>query len=131
MSFCRYSDMDFGCDLYVYAEDGGSIAVHVRSYRRIWDPPEPYEDLIRDAAAAPEHEWARRYAAWNAALDAAPVEAVGHPMAGASVRELDPAAALWLCEQLIADGLNAPEWLLTGLREEIARAAEEADAAAG
>ena len=125
MSYSRYSDMGFRCDLYVYAGDKGLITVHVATYRRVWDPPETYESLIRAAAGTPEREWNARRDAWYAALDAAPFEPVDHPLSGSSVRELAPAAALWLCERLIADGLRAPESLLPALRADA-----EADAAA-
>lgn len=38
MSYCRWSSMDFGCDLYVYeAEDG--IAILVASNRVVGDVP--------------------------------------------------------------------------------------------
>lgn len=38
MSYCRWSSMDFKCDLYIYeAEDG--IAIHVASNRVIGDVP--------------------------------------------------------------------------------------------
>ena len=38
MSYCRWSSMDFGCDLYVYeAEDG--IVIHVASNRVQGDVP--------------------------------------------------------------------------------------------
>ncbi|MGL5012953.1 MAG: hypothetical protein ACRC6V_01515 [Bacteroidales bacterium] len=51
MSYCRWSSMDFKCDLYVYEAEGG-IAIRVASNRVVGDVPSldwPSAELLHSA----------------------------------------------------------------------------------
>lgn len=41
MSFCRWSDDDIRCDLYVYQDVGGAYVIHVRKKRPVFAGPLP------------------------------------------------------------------------------------------
>ena len=116
MSYCRFSSMDFLCDLYVYeAYDG--FAVHVARSRPDWTPPEPRWNIIMDAGKVPGGEWQRRQDAYMEALDSAERKAVNHRWAGESFYGLELDEAYDMCAAARADGLNVPESLLPDLYE--------------
>ena len=54
MSYCRWSSMDFQCDVYVYADIGGGYTCHVAGRRRKNRPSERYTDIIRETIVEPD-----------------------------------------------------------------------------
>ena len=54
MSYCRWSSMNFMCDVYVYEDVSGGWTTHVASCRRIV-PPVP--DIMMGSFALRMHRW--------------------------------------------------------------------------
>lgn len=51
MSYCRFSDMNYKCDIYAYDDIDGQIAVHVASGRYVGDiPPVQFPNSFLDDA---------------------------------------------------------------------------------
>lgn len=119
MALCRWSSLDYKCDLYVY-EGGDGYAVHFASARPDWTPPEPRYIIDRDAGVEGGN-WKPRIDAYFTALDAAPLIPIEHKLAGESFFALDAEDAYDICEQVIADGLIAPRSLLEWLYLDIIR----------
>ncbi len=71
MSRCRWSSMDWKCDLYIYDSEHG-IEVNVAANRRVG--PLPVTPWILDV---PEDEWVAAMAIERAALDSAPTVPIG------------------------------------------------------
>ena len=113
MALCRWSSLDYKCDLYVY-EGGDGYAVHFASSRPDWTPPEPRHIIDRDAGVEGGN-WKPRIDAYHAALEAAPLIPLEHKWAGETFMGLDAEEAYGICEQAIADGLLAPRSLLEWL----------------
>ena len=114
MSFCRFSTDNYRCDLYAY-ESAHGFELHVAAQRVHWDPPQ--SPLSLEALNLPHEEWLALYARYHDALREAPRSSIIHPDAGGhhllgSLQQLRDKI-----EQLISEGLHAPDWLLPELDE--------------
>lgn len=109
MSYCRWSSMDFKCDLYIYeAEDG--IAIHVASNRVVGDVPS-----IDWSSAELLHS---TYKAQMGFLDTAEREPIGLPYDGESWYGLGKGAACAVIEMLEEEGYIFPEGLCENIMED-------------
>src|ERR1044071_191187 len=65
MSYCRFSSLNWSCDVYAYADVAGGYTIHVARSRRVGDiPADPFEsfmsvDFKNDPKASAE--WLRLY----------------------------------------------------------------------
>lgn len=61
MSYCRWSSMDFRCDLYIYADVSGGYTCHVAGGRRVFDEREPPAPRWEDLSEENAREWTEAY----------------------------------------------------------------------
>ncbi len=117
MTFCRWSDLDYGCDLYVYADVDGGYRTQVAETRVQWTPPKsPYDlKLVTELSPAAYKKVARDY---HKALDNAPRRRIGLPYDGKSFWDKEPEAVLERVQMLIEMGYRTPDWLVPLLEEE-------------
>ena len=110
MAYCRFSDMNFKCDLYIYENIYGGITVHVKSRRIIgevpplprWDDPDAGEKIKK----------------WSEFFDNVKYEPIGLPYDGETFYE-DLSTIIPRVEMLINEGYRAPKTLLKDIADDI------------
>lgn len=120
MAYCRWSSMNWRCDLYCYEHVGGYWIVHVAGNRVVGDiPPEPSWELLR-----PESSEADRAKFWDmhkavmVFLETAEREPITLPHVGETFTADSPAAMAEKLLELRAVGYRFPDDVLTELAEE-------------
>ena len=121
MAYCRWSSDSFRCDLYIYHHIRGGLAIHVAASRHVL-PDEVRSPDLRELTAndSKEHQadWRRRYEAFHEALDAAPIEPIGLPHAGATFMADSGEEAVAKIAELRELGYRAPDWLESEILKE-------------
>jgi hypothetical protein len=119
MSYCRWSSMDFQCDVYCYEHYGNYIVVHVAARRHDLSTnpdggelPEPVS-IREDGAKA----WLARYEIARDFLEKCELKPIGlkHDGEGFTFGDLDKAADF--LEELKEIGYNVPDNAIKQLRE--------------
>jgi len=93
MSYCRFSSLNWSCDVYAYADVAGGYTIHVARSRRVGDiPADPFEsfmsvDFKNDPKASAE--WLRLYKEHSAAVNASELVPIDLPHAGETFRETE------------------------------------------
>lgn len=117
MSYCRWSSMDFACDIYAYESVGDFWQIYVAGNRVLGDipklPPFPRGE-------EPWDEWRAAHKAQSAFLETAEREDITLPYAGDSLQcaTLEDFKAKML--ELRAIGYRFPDYVLEEIDEEIA-----------
>lgn len=117
VSYCRFSDDNFKCDVYCYAGVGGYVT-HVATARRVGDAPIP--ELPDQWWQAPVPELQAALNAQRAWLESARLEHIALPSAGKSYCDGDAAEAAGRLEALRTEGFRVPQHAIDALREEAA-----------
>lgn len=116
MSWCRWSSMDFACDLYVYDAIEG-VVVHVGGARPVFDRTQlpPPVSLLDDAEA-----WLERHNLLMRLLETAETVPIDLPHAGDD-RTFDTLAeaADWI-DELTSLGYVVPEGMTAEMRADAA-----------
>lgn len=114
MSYCRWSCMNFGCDLYAYESSAGYV-IHVALSRVVGNVPPLPETISADNV----REWLDARNAQSAYLDIAKREDIPLPHAGDVFIEdtLEDFEARLL--ELRALGYRFPDYALEMVREEM------------
>ncbi len=136
MSYCRWSSMDFQCDLYVYESVHDCWTLHVAGRRRIL--PEGYP-RTSDFVTATDEKWVEQWIACREAqeefdakhyptvddqLDQSDhyewidLSEVSPKYAGESFDVATPGEAADLLEDMKSEGLQFPESIIEELRKE-------------
>jgi hypothetical protein len=119
MSYCRFSDMDFSCDVYTYHDIGGFWRTYVASNRPTAEaqakmpPPLP--------AGWTTAEYIARHKEVMRVMHDAEHEPVGLPHDGATFTDSTAKEAAVRLEWLRAVGYNVPDYAI----EELLAEAEE------
>jgi hypothetical protein len=116
MSYCRFSDEDFRCDVYVY-ESACGYETHVAARRRVLREdmlPPPLPD-----SASPEQQVARHMRVMEI-VDSAEVQEIDLPEAGESFLHATPGECADNLERLRAAGFRVPQYAIAALRAEAA-----------
>ena len=110
MSYCRWSSMDFKCDLYVYESSDG-IVIHVAGSRRDI-PDELFPPPIADRPENPSEEdkaihwdaWMERFCEVNTLVGSQewPFLEIGGPYDGQTFTFSDHEEAAWWIEEKLA-----------------------------
>lgn len=142
MSYCRWSSMNWRCDVYVYADVGGGWTTHVAGRRRLV-PPIPDMPLMHFPSLG--GQWLREerrmsypsrwhaVAAWlifgfaafwhnrvhMASLRLIPLRPIGKAHDGESFNDDTPTACAERLEQLRAVGYVVPQEAIDALRSEV------------
>ena len=118
MSYCRFSDDDFRCELYAYQSVSGRYLLHLAASRIRWEPhrPSPYDPGNWDL---PPEEFARVHQEYHQALENAPRLPIDLPGAGETL-QLDTLEELQdAIREHVGQGFQAPDWLIPSIKEEI------------
>lgn len=122
MALCRWSSMDFKCDVYLYEHVGGYWALHVAGMRIITPLP-PVPHILQSTT----EEFMAAYNARQRALETCKRERINHQFAGETFELPDIPAVIEKLELLRAEGFHFPDDVIPLLREELADLEEAAN----
>ena len=115
MSYCRFSNDDYQCDVYCYEDVMGGFTTHVASNRPVLDvdlPPfVPFEKDQIDA-------WMARHNAVMAWVEKAERKPIGLPHDGERFNDPTAGDAADRLQMLKDAGYNVPQYAIDQLREE-------------
>lgn len=122
MSFCRWSSLDFRCDLYVWeGEFGVTVAVAAQRPQFTTRLPSPLPPLPEQASDAEIHDWVQKRIArdrrLHKILDTTEFMPIGLSRDGEVYDDLTLDEAADLIDSLTDEGYVAPEGLANRLRE--------------
>lgn len=115
MSYCRFSSMNHGCDVYVYADAAGGYTCHVAANKRVSDKPCPE---IPRLGTVPVWQIAAAHDAQLAWCDDAQVVPIGLSHDGASFRNLTRDEMVGALAMLKAEGYRMPDGLVDDIAME-------------
>lgn len=141
MSYCRWSSMNWRCDVYVYEDVGGGWTTHVAGRRRVI-PPIPDLPIMRLPSFC--GKWDREalrmdypsrwhaigarivfgaYALWHrwvhmGSLHLIPLRSIGLPYDGESFNDATPGECAARLESLRDVGYIVPRGVISALRQE-------------
>ncbi|TWI84709.1 hypothetical protein JM93_03043 [Roseibium hamelinense] len=127
MAFCRFSDEDYGCDLYIYEDTDGGYVTHVASFRYDWKPPKPSPYDFDYMKKAHEKTWKAQLKKYHEKLKHARQVTIGLPFDGHTFWDEDVEEVIERVVLLHDLGYQVPEWVVTALKneqEDIDRATE-------
>lgn len=114
MSYCRWSSMDFGCDLYCYEGDQGYMT-HVAVNRVVGDVPKI--SAWRESGVM--EDYLKEYKAQNDFLEVALREPIGLPYDGVTFCDSCLEDFMKTLQLLRKTGYIFPDYVLEGVQEEI------------
>ena len=116
MSYCRWSSMNYGCDLYVYADVNGGYTCHVAGRRYVGDTPIPA--LPNEWWKAPVEELMDAMAKQREWIDNAKQVDIGLPHDGESFYSLDRDSMVDALKMLKEEGYLMPDDLIEAIQGE-------------
>jgi hypothetical protein len=132
MSYCRFSDDDFGCDAYIYESVDGFM-MHLAA-TRLEQPLPPTAHLLPNGSAKSSVDAWQRYFRARAENSLRLAQAVQVPIehddAGKTFRFDDTDDLLRKVIEIKSNGFRVPDYVVTTLREEILEGNVNADSAA-
>jgi hypothetical protein len=147
MSYCRWSSMNWMCDVYVYEDCGGGWTTHVAGNRRVI---QPIPDILACRLMMALHRWSGVY--WDkssrsmvypmrvrgliyracgrvamfwhnrvhmASLRLIPLRPIGLPHDGESFSDETPTGCADRLESLLAIGYKVPQGAIDALRSDV------------
>lgn len=121
MSYCRFSDDDFQCDVYCYADAYG-YTTHVASNRPVLDGTlPPPVDFTPESVES----WMARHKRVMAWVENAERRPIGLAYDGESFSDPDAESAADRLQMLKDAGYNVPQHAIDALRAEAAEAGEQ------
>lgn len=114
MSYCRFSDNDFQCDVYCYEAEGGYV-INVAGNRPVLDGTlPPAVAFSQDTIDA----WLERHRLVMEWVERAERRPIGLPYDGDFFVEPTAAGAANTLQMLKDAGYNVPQYAIDALREE-------------
>ncbi len=117
MSYCRWSSMNHGCDLYVFADVHGGYTCHVAKMKRVSDTPCP--EMPEQWWKLPPDELLAIHQAQLAWCDQSKLEPIGLPHDGASFYNLPKAEMCETLAMLKREGYRMPTDLIEAIASEV------------
>jgi hypothetical protein len=114
MSYCRFSNDDFQCDVYCYADISGGFTTHVASTRLVLDDSLPPSVPLDDFGA-----WCKRHEAVTQWVRNAERKPIGLPFDGEQFSDPTAAECVSRLEWLRGLGYNVPQYAIDSLNAEI------------
>lgn len=119
MSYCRWSDQQFECDIYAFAHMQGTYEVWVASQRHTSPAPKPTVPPFPVKGTEQQiEEWIEAENQFDKWMDGATLVPIGLPHDGAMFSFATPAEAAEKMEELRSVGYNVPQYAIDALREE-------------
>lgn len=118
MSYCRWSDMDYQCDVYAYETEGG-YQIHVASKKRVFKEPLPEKVHFSDDKI---EEWLVRWDVMQGILERSDLVDIGLPYDGESYCYEDQKEFLARLMVLREAGYRIPDWTFDEVMMEVADA---------
>lgn len=122
MSYCRWSDEDYQCDVYCYASVSGYYVTHVASNRLVLDVQLPPAVPITAETLGKVSERRGAVMEW---LESAESRPIGLPHDGETFQDADADEAADTLQKLKDAGYNVPQYAIDSLRAEAQADAEE------
>ena len=132
MSYCRWSCMNWQCDLYCYADVMGGWTTHVAAKRRVREPSRENDRWQEHCQKVFKHkdddplQWAMDCHSWTVArramfeeLEEIPHESIGLPHDGETFNDPDLVSFLERVRYLKELGYKAPDYLEAAILEEM------------
>lgn len=122
MSYCRFSDLNYYSEAYVYESVEGDWVTHIAGYRQ--QPGAPAQDLgiLLAGDGTPDHPAMKLYTAqreiytdWLEANAHVPID---HPEAGSFFRHATPGECADNLERLTKEGFIISRFAVDALRQE-------------
>lgn len=110
MSYCRWSCMDYGCDLYVYADCNGGYTVHIADLKIIGKVPHVPDIGDPDFIAA--------YRRQSKFMDTAKRKKINLPYAGKSYYSLSKEDCLAKLKELKTIGFKFPDYVIPNIESD-------------
>lgn len=114
MSYCRWSDDNWKCDLYCYEDVSGGFTTHVAGNRIKNDVP-----ALPDILETPSDEWLKAYRKQHAFLGNAERVYIGLPHDGESFNDPDLESFLERVCHLREVGYIFPDYVVESIKEEM------------
>lgn len=116
MSYCRFSSLNWGCDVYVYEDTYGGWTTHVAGRRRLFRP-------IPDLPFWVSNNFPNLWTFWHnhvhmAMLKFIPLRKIGLPYDGRTLSEETALDCARVLEALRFMGYRVPKSVIKTLREE-------------
>lgn len=119
MSYCRWSSLNWMCDVYCYEDVSGGWTTHVASRRRIHPPTDPGPMPV----GGPQADWSawfERYKQAQAELDDIPLVPIGLSHDGESFNDPTLETFQDRLTTLRETGYTVPDYVFETIAEEIA-----------
>lgn len=118
MSYCRWSSLNWRCDLYCYEDTSGMYVIHVAANTREGKWPE-YPPFALMAGKIKEEEYAEKRREFDIAFDKSTLVPITLPFAGETFEEPTLQTFRARLLELRALGYRFPDHMLTTIEEEI------------
>lgn len=115
MSYCRFSDDNYKCDVYAYEHVGGGFVIHVANNRYVGDIPQVDNSLLDSNIK----EWSKQQAEQDKYLQSCGTQPIGLAHDG----------EMFVCDtledmqdtllRLKGDGYHVPDYVFDEIKEEI------------
>ena len=119
MSYCRFSSMDFGCDLYCFADCAGGYTTYVAANKIVGEVPKIPEFPLGKQDTPEWKAWGVAYKAQMDFLETAKRVPIGLPYDGERFNDLDLESFLARLLMLRERGYRFPDYVLEDVRSEI------------
>lgn len=127
MSYCRFSSDSWRCEVYCYEDCSGGFTTHVAGNRVVGEIPQdlPWPSGGADNGAEIA-QWMARHGEQMAFLETCEREPIGLPHDGDSFNDPDEESMLARLIDLQSIGYHVPQYVIDGLKEDIAASTKEA-----
>ncbi len=119
MSYCRFSNDDYQCDVYTYQDVAGGWTTHVGSVRRLVTETLPPRIAPLPGTNDVDYlDWSRRESEVAAIIARSPTEPIGGPCDSQTYSDPTPGLAAVRLENLRTAGYRVPQRAIDALQRE-------------
>ena len=119
MSYCRWSDQHYECDIYAFSHVQGTYEVWVAGQRHVSDAPKPRVPVFPVKGTEQQiDEWMEQSGRFDEWMNNATLVPIGLPHDGEQYSLATPREAAEKMLELRAVGYNVPQYAIDALLEE-------------
>jgi len=126
VSYCRFSSDSWRCEVYCYEDCSGGFTTHVAGNRIVGDVPQDLPWPSKVMSESEVEQWMVRHNEQMAFLDTCERKPIGLPHDGDSFNDPDEESMLARLIGLQALGYHVPQYVIDGLKEDIAASKKDA-----